>query len=296
LIHDQVATTDEIDDAIRYGFGLRWAQMGLFETYRIAGGEAGMRHFLSQFGPALKWPWTKLTDVPSLSEELVSTIASQSDAQSGVYSVRELERIRDDNLLAILGALAERDWGAGEIHKRFVRQLIKRGQIQPMARELDTSRPVTLHRSRVREDWTDYNGHMTEHRYLQVFGEATDALLAAIGMDADYRRRGYSVYTVETHIRHLREVEAGGKLWVETRLLGLDDKRIRVLHELHGGPQATLLATAEHMLLHVDTDAAQACPLEEPLRTRLAGLWAGHRQLPPVDYAGHGIRALADND
>ena len=39
LIKDDIATTEEIDDAIRYGFGLRWAQMGLFETYRLAGGE-----------------------------------------------------------------------------------------------------------------------------------------------------------------------------------------------------------------------------------------------------------------
>lgn len=54
LIKDGIATTEEIDNAIRYGFGLRWAQMGLFETYRIAGGEAGMRHFIEQFGPCLE--------------------------------------------------------------------------------------------------------------------------------------------------------------------------------------------------------------------------------------------------
>ena len=29
LVQDGIATTEEIDDAIRYGFGLRWAQMGL---------------------------------------------------------------------------------------------------------------------------------------------------------------------------------------------------------------------------------------------------------------------------
>jgi carnitine 3-dehydrogenase len=50
LVNDGIATTEEIDDAIRYGFGLRWAQMGLFETYRIAGGLGGMRHFIAQFG------------------------------------------------------------------------------------------------------------------------------------------------------------------------------------------------------------------------------------------------------
>ena len=123
LVNDGVATTEEIDDVIRYGFGLRWAQMGLFETYRIAGGEAGMRHFLNQFGPALKWPWTKLMDVPDLTDELVDTIAAQSDAQSGRHSIRELERIRDDNLVAILHALRAKDWGAGALLASYEQSL-----------------------------------------------------------------------------------------------------------------------------------------------------------------------------
>ncbi len=113
LVTDGVATTEEIDDVIRYGFGLRWAQMGLFETYRIAGGEGGMAHFIRQFGPCLEWPWTKLTDVPELTEELVQTIADQSDAQSGHHDLRDLERIRDTNIAAILKALEANDWGAG---------------------------------------------------------------------------------------------------------------------------------------------------------------------------------------
>ena len=66
LVADDVATAEEIDDAIRYGAGLRWAAMGTFLTYRLAGGEAGMRHFMAQFGPALQLPWTHLTDVPEL--------------------------------------------------------------------------------------------------------------------------------------------------------------------------------------------------------------------------------------
>lgn len=113
LVKDGVATTEEIDDAIRYGFGLRWAQMGLFETYRIAGGVGGMRHFISQFGECLSWPWTKLTDVPDLNDELIDTIARQSDEQSGHHDIRELERLRDRNLVSILSALEANQWGAG---------------------------------------------------------------------------------------------------------------------------------------------------------------------------------------
>ncbi|MEM9467495.1 MAG: 3-hydroxyacyl-CoA dehydrogenase NAD-binding domain-containing protein [Actinomycetota bacterium] len=113
LVNDGVATTEEIDDVIRYGFGLRWAQMGLFETYRIAGGEGGMAHFIRQFGPCLEWPWTKLMDVPELTEDLVQAIADQSDDQSGAHSIRELERIRDRNVAGIMRALEANDWGAG---------------------------------------------------------------------------------------------------------------------------------------------------------------------------------------
>ncbi len=292
LIKDGVATTEEIDDAIRFGFGLRWAQMGLFETYRVAGGEAGMRHFISQFGPCLQWPWTKLTDVPELTDELIDTIASQSDAQSGQYTVRELERIRDDNLVAILGALAGKDWGAGTVHKTFTRQLIGRGQAVPQQAEFDVSKPLNLHNTPVREEWTDYNGHMTEFRYAQVFGEATDAFLAAIGMDADYREAGFSVYTVETHLRHLAEVGAGAMLRVETRLLGYDEKRIRILHDMTDSANDTVLATSEHVLLHVDTCASRACPAQPALVERLAHIWSGHARLPIPDYAGRGIRAV----
>lgn len=115
LVNDDIATVAEVDDAIRYGAGLRWAMMGTFMTYRIAGGEGGMRAFMAQFGPALKWPWTKLTDVPELSDELLDKIARQSDAQAGGSDLRELERRRDDGLVAIMQALKPHGIAAGAL-------------------------------------------------------------------------------------------------------------------------------------------------------------------------------------
>jgi carnitine 3-dehydrogenase len=91
-----------------------------------------MRHFIQQFGPALQWPWTKLMDVPELDERLIDTIASQSDEQSGAYSIRELERIRDDNLVAILQALQVAQngtgWGAGKVLNEYRRQHTEQNQ------------------------------------------------------------------------------------------------------------------------------------------------------------------------
>ena len=95
LIKDGICTTEELDQIITSGFGIRFAQMGMFESYRIAGGENGMRHFLDQFGPALQWPWSRLTDVPKFDNRLIEQICSQSDLQSGKYSISELEEIRD---------------------------------------------------------------------------------------------------------------------------------------------------------------------------------------------------------
>jgi carnitine 3-dehydrogenase len=128
LIKDGIASTQDIDDATRFGFGLRFAQMGIFDTYRVAGGEAGMRHFMAQFGPTLKWPVSKLTDVPEFTDELVDLIAGQSDEQSGHMSIREMERIRDDNLIAILHGLKGNNWGAGQTLARYEQELIKLAQ------------------------------------------------------------------------------------------------------------------------------------------------------------------------
>ena len=119
LIKDGVATTEQIDDIMTHGFGLRWAQKGLFETYRTAGGEAGMKHFLEQFGPCLQWPWTKLTDVPDLDDALIDRIVEQSDVQAAGRSVSELEEERDANLVARLKALRQENAAAGAFLNRL---------------------------------------------------------------------------------------------------------------------------------------------------------------------------------
>jgi len=295
LIRDDVATTEELDDAIRFGFGLRWAQMGLFETYRVAGGDAGMRHFISQFGPTLSWPWTKLMDVPELNEELINKIVTQSDAQSGMHSIRELERIRDDNLVAIMQGLKLHDWGAGALLKEYEERLYEKAHSGIVASDPDFSNPLRLHDSQVRPEWLDYNGHMTESRYLQVFGDTTDAFLNFIGMDENYRKQGFSVYTVETHIRHVCEVAGGEPLSVKSQLLGFDEKRFRIVHEMFHPPSGDVLATAEHMLLHVNTNKGKACPFGKILYEKLAEIWNEHQNLDIPDYAGKGFQELNKN-
>ncbi len=104
LVNDGVATTGEIDDAIRYGAGIRWSFMGSFLIYTLAGGDAGMRHFMAQFGPALKLPWTKL-EAPELTDGLIDSVVDGTAVQLGQHSIADLERYRDDCLMAVQAAV-----------------------------------------------------------------------------------------------------------------------------------------------------------------------------------------------
>jgi carnitine 3-dehydrogenase len=293
LVHDDVATAEEIDDVIRYSFGLRWAQMGTFMVYRIAGGEAGMRHFMNQFGPALSWPWTKLMDVPEFNEALVDKIVAQSDAQAGGFSIRELERIRDDNLVAIMQALRLHDggkgWGAGELLRQYEERLLDRAHRQAAAETHDDSRPLRLIETHVSPEWIDYNGHMRESRYLQVFADSTDVLLIVIGADSDYRAAGYSFYTAETHIMHRKEVKALEPIHVTVQILAADEKRLHIFQTLIHTPTGDVLATGEQMLLHVDTSAGRVCPVGPPVRGRLAELAVAQADLPRPPDAGRAV-------
>ncbi len=106
LVNDGVATTEEIDAAIIYGAGLRWAQMGPFLTFHLAGGEKGMRHMLEQFGPALKLPWTKL-EAPELTDELKEKVIEGCETQAGDDSVAELEVKRNEFLVKLLDLVDE---------------------------------------------------------------------------------------------------------------------------------------------------------------------------------------------
>jgi carnitine 3-dehydrogenase len=291
LVNDDVATVAEIDDSIRLGPGLRWAGMGSFLTYRIAGGEAGMRHFLAQFGPALKWPWTKLMDVPELTEELLDKLETQSDAQAAGRPVRELEQLRDEYVVGVMQALRTAGVGAGEVLAAHERALLARSggsQSTGAAPEIG-SEPIVLLRTRVLPEWVDYNGHAHESAYTRMFGDATDALLALIGIDADYLSAVGSYFTVESHICHLQQATAGQELEVASRILGWDEKRIHVFHELRTAGGGDPVATAEQMLIHVSAETGRAAQASEATTARVAEIGRAHAAIPPPERAGRRI-------
>ena len=285
MLKDGVATTEEIDDAIRMSFGLRWAQMGLFENYRIAGGEAGMRHFMAQFGPCLKWPWTKLTDVPEFNDELVDLVAGQSDAQSGHMHIRDLERLRDQNLVGILRSLKERNVGAGRVLREHDarRAAVFHGQADTGPK----AAPLVMAQMQVLPGWIDYNGHMTESRYYFANSETVDAFLRLIGAGMDYVAAGHSFYSAETHIRHLGEAKLGDRLTGTLQIISADEKRFRSFVRIMKGE--VCVATVEQLCLHVDMAAGKTVAASGEVWGKLRSIAEAQAGLPLPDGAGRAV-------
>lgn len=152
--------------------------------------------------------------------------------------------------------------------------------------------PLRLHETTVSPRWVDYNGHLSESCYLLVFGDSADAFFRYLGIDERYRAGGRSLYTVESHLHHDREAAEGEPLALSLRLLDHDAKRLHVFHEMRHGDSGLLLATAEQLLVHVDTGLGRSCELPGHLRHRLTSIHRAHQELPAPGRIGRplGIR------
>jgi carnitine 3-dehydrogenase len=221
-------------------------------------------------------------DVPELTDELIDAVADQSDAQSGKYTIRELERARDDNLVTILRGLKGQDWGAGKLLNAQDRRVEG-----PIGLPDDLSKPIVTIARAIPLDWTDYNGHMNEARYLQAFGDATDRMMLLVGCDADYIATGGSFFTAETHIRHLDEVRAGAVIRIETQVLAGAGKKMHLFHRMFEGDRA--LATGEHMMIHVSLDTRKASDPAPAVAAILARVTDAHSALPRPEGAGKAV-------
>jgi len=150
--------------------------------------------------------------------------------------------------------------------------------------------PLRLHETTVRAEWVDYNDHLSEWAYLLIFGDNADAFFRFVGIDEGYRAGRHSLYTAETHLRHLREVLLGQQLTLTLQILGHDSKRLHLLHQMHAAGNAGV-ATAEQLLLHVDTQTGRVVAFSEQLFDRLRRVASAHAALAVPGYVGQPIRA-----
>jgi acyl-CoA thioesterase FadM len=135
----------------------------------------------------------------------------------------------------------------------------------------------------VRPEWIDYNGHLSEAYYVLVFGHATDAAMAALGMTPEYLvETATSLYTLEAHVRYMASVPPEARLSVRSSVIGVTDKLLWLWHEMWCDGRRR--ASEEVLMVHVDTAAGRASPFPDDLRARAEAL-----RVPPPKHASRRI-------
>jgi acyl-CoA thioester hydrolase len=138
-------------------------------------------------------------------------------------------------------------------------------------------------REPVRDEWIDYNGHLSEPYYVLVLGHATDAVMDHVGLGPEHRARtATSLFTVEAHVRYLDQVPPGADLEVRSRVVGATSKLLRIWHELY--VEGTLRATEEVLAVHVDIRLGRSSAFPEDVARRIEVVLA-----PPPAEAGRAI-------
>lgn len=117
ILNKDIGSTGDIDDAIVYSAGMRWAFMGSFLTYHVAGGPGGMRDFIKQFDPTLELDWTDLK-FPRWNKDLEKRLVEGCEAQAAGRSVAEIEAKRNAVLVDMMKVFKKHKIGAGLVLDR----------------------------------------------------------------------------------------------------------------------------------------------------------------------------------
>lgn len=143
---------------------------------------------------------------------------------------------------------------------------------------------LSLHSEPLREEWLDAYGHLNEAYYLVPFSNASWALQDHFDIGVAYfERTGGAIYTLETHLRYVREVRAPATFELDSLILDSDAKRIRFAHIMR--VDGVERATFECVTVHFDTRAGRTSPLPENVQTALQA--ARVAELP--DWAGRSV-------
>lgn len=142
----------------------------------------------------------------------------------------------------------------------------------------------------VRDDWTDYNGHLNMAYYHVLFDNALDVVLGPLGLGPDVARAtGQSVFTAQAQVHYLRELNAGDAVIVDTQLIAFDSKRLHYAQTMRHAADGWTAAISENLLLHVDLTTRRVAPFAPDVLARIAATVADHQALPLPPQVGRRV-------
>jgi acyl-CoA thioester hydrolase len=152
---------------------------------------------------------------------------------------------------------------------------------------------LELLRTRIKSEWTDYNGHLNVAYYHMVFDQATDEFFDQLGVGEVSARKGVgAMFALEDHITYQQELKASDRVRVTLQLLDFDAKRVHFFLRMFHEEQGYLAATCEHLSTYVDFQDRRSAPMPAAAQTKLTELYDAHRSFPKPKEASQviGIR------
>ena len=150
--------------------------------------------------------------------------------------------------------------------------------------------PLTSAAIPVRDDWTDYNGHLNMAYYHVLFDSAMDVVLDAVGLGPEVAKAtGQSIFTAQAQAHYLRELNAGDTVTVDTQLIAHDTKRLHYIQTMRHAANGWTAAISENLVLHVDLTTRRVAPFAPAVLARISALVAAHQALPLPAQVGRRV-------
>jgi acyl-CoA thioester hydrolase len=142
----------------------------------------------------------------------------------------------------------------------------------------------------IEPQWIDYNGHLNMAYYNVMMDRAIDELWLQLGVGPAYmKERHGSTFTVECHVRYLREIHLGDPVQVAAWLLGADEKRLHTFEELRHAGEGWVSATSENMTIHIDMTTRKTAAFPPDIRARIGDVLASHAALARPEGIGRKV-------
>ena len=100
IVAEGIGTVEDVDKAIAWGPGMRWAFMGPHLIYHLGGGKGGYRHYLEHLGPTQAARWQELGE-PELTSEVIEALLNGLEVEIEGVDQAKLEQGRDAALVAL---------------------------------------------------------------------------------------------------------------------------------------------------------------------------------------------------
>jgi len=107
LVSTGAASAAQVDAAMRYAIGPRWAAQGPFVNLHLSGGAGGLRRVLEVLGPAMQSWWSDLGNV-TLTPQIIDRVVKSADDLIAAEGTHHLASRRDAAVARILEAAIDK--------------------------------------------------------------------------------------------------------------------------------------------------------------------------------------------